>query len=347
MRVRYEGSCKVVILIALSACSGKSRPFADGFPGAGGMADTINLGDDSSGATRAPPDSEVGAETSEVPQPGADGVRPVDVVSGDARASCNGDAGSCQTVDDAGSIPTCVSTGRDCTSALDNDCDGGPDDTLDSICICTPGSLSPCEEHPGLDGRGQCRAGTRTCILGEGNRTSNWGPCEGSVGPDARDSCAVVGDDANCDGTVNSGCPCIDGETRACGPNTEDGICQRGIQTCSNSTFGSCVGAVFLRQRDCRSAQDNDCDGRPDDTADSVCNCIIGTTEVCGAHPGQDGFGQCRAGERRCEPGPNNTSSNYGACSGSVKLIRSPGRVLKHYAILISFLQASNASGVS
>jgi hypothetical protein len=78
------------------------------------------------------------------------------------------------------------------------------------------------------------------------------------------------------------------------------------------------VGAVFPAARDCGSADDNDCDGRPDDTIDNVCTCVLGDIQLCGEHPGRDGTGQCRAGQRSCELGPNNLTSRFGACTGSV-----------------------------
>lgn len=249
--------------------------------------------------------------------PAIGGVQPVDGVSGETNASCDGDGGSCAPTGDAGS--GCVATGpRDCSSDLDNDCDGQPDNVADDVCVCAPGNIEPCEEHAGLDGRGQCRPGSRTCILGEGNLTSNWGACEGSVGPGAEDSCAVVEDDTNCDGTNNGGCPCIEGEQKPCGPATENGICQRGSQTCVDGSFGQCVGAVFAAARDCTSDQDNDCDGRPDNTVDNVCTCIIGSAQACGTHPGRDGNGQCRAGSQTCAGRANNATSTFGACTGSV-----------------------------
>lgn len=77
------------------------------------------------------------------------------------------------------------------------------------------------------------------------------------------------------------------------------------------------MGAVFAAPRDCASAQDNDCDGRPDNIVDNVCTCTIGEVRACGTHP-QDGIGQCRAGQQRCEAGPGNSSSSFGACTGSV-----------------------------
>jgi len=228
-------------------------------------------------------------------------------------ASGNGAGGG------SGAGSACAPTGpRDCSSPLDNDCDGRPDNTLDDVCACAPASSEPCEAHPGLDGRGPCQAGSRACVLGEASSTSTWGPCEGSVGPAEQDSCAVAGDDANCDGTNNGGCPCIEGETRPCGPAADVGICLRGSQTCEDGRFGECAGAVFPAARSCASSDDNDCDGLPDDSVDSVCTCEIGASQACGAHPGRDGNGQCRAGSQTCEGGADDATSGFGACAGSV-----------------------------
>jgi hypothetical protein len=237
--------------------------------------------------------------------------------SGDGTGG-NGTGGN-GTAGTSGTGSGCEPTGpRDCTSALDNDCDGLPDNTLDGACICAAASSEPCEAHPGLDGRGPCRAGSRTCVLGAGNTTTSWGPCEGSVGPVEQDSCVVAGDDADCDGTSNGGCPCIEGETQACGPEVDVGICLRGVQTCEDGSFGECEGAVFPLARSCAASADNDCDGLPDDTIDSVCTCEIGATQTCGAHPGRDGNGRCQAGSQTCEGGASDATSGFGACVGSV-----------------------------
>lgn len=226
-----------------------------------------------------------------------------------------GSAGSGAT----GGASACTPTGpRDCTSDLDNDCDGLPDNTLDDVCVCAPESSEPCEAHPGLDGRGPCRAGLRSCVLGAANGSSSWGACEGSVGPAEQDSCTIAGDDANCDGTNNGGCPCIEGETRPCGPEADVGICRRGTQACVGGSFGACEAAVFPAARDCSSAQDNDCDGLPDNSIDSVCMCRIGASQACGAHPGRDGNGRCRAGSQTCQGGTGDETSGFGVCVGSV-----------------------------
>lgn len=322
-----------------------------------------------------PGPDELGSET----PPVLAGLEPEAAVSDSAGGSCVGDAGACASLGDAGA-DTCIPAPRDCSSDLDNDCDQQPDNVVDDVCRCAPETVEPCEEHPGLDGRGQCRAGLRTCALAEGNLTSDWGACEGSVAPGEqdsctvegddtdcdgapnggcaclngatvpcgpendegicqrgastcvngsfgqcqgavfpapRDSCAAQGDDSNCNGIPNEGCSCIDGQTTPCGPDTDNGICQRGTRTCVNGSFGQCQNSVFSAGRDCRSAQDNDCDGRPDNTVDSICTCVIGDTQVCGEHPGQDGNGPCRAGQRRCEAGAGNATSRFGACTGS------------------------------
>jgi hypothetical protein len=321
---------RAVLALALSlvmvGCAGKKRPFGEAVPGGDDTEDSVNSDGDLPGAIPVIPgmggvnDEAQGlAPLGQEGPPGVGEILPGDAVGGEASAPCDEDAGSCVSTDDPSNTSACVPTGpRDCTSSVDNDCDGQPDNVLDDICVCVPESIEPCEEHPGLDGRGQCRAGTRTCILNEGSLSSDWGECEGSVGPGEQDSCSVAGDDTDCDGINNGGCPCVEGETRPCGPDTEDGICQSGTQTCVNGTFSQCVGAVFPASRSCTSNQDNDCDGRSDNIVDNVCTCTIGSVQACGTHPGRDGNGQCQAGSQRCEGRGNNTTSTFGACTGSV-----------------------------
>jgi hypothetical protein len=114
-----------------------------------------------------------------------------------------------------------LSAARDCTSPEDNDCDGQPDDTLDAVCICAGGSLQPCEEHPGLDGRGVCVAGQQSCLLGAGNTSSDWGACESSIGPTPEVCDNGVDDD--CDGQTDQGPSC--GACRN-DPCQNGGVCQ-------------------------------------------------------------------------------------------------------------------------
>jgi hypothetical protein len=268
---------------------------------------------------------------------------------------------------------------RDCTSTADNDCDGLPDNTIDVVCKCGSATSQACSAHPGNDGYGPCTAGKQSCVIAADKTSSTWGACSGAVGPAAADtcvkgddsncngaanegcacvstdaprscaaagalgncaagtqtcstagqwgacsvqpasadSCAVKGDDATCNGKANEGCPCVSGDTESCGPAAV-GICKPGTATCTNGVWGACVGAVNKGTRDCTSSSDNDCDGLPDNTIDLVCTCASGGTQPCGAHPGNDGNGPCKAGSQTCVVAADKTSSTWGVCSGSV-----------------------------
>jgi hypothetical protein len=370
----------VSVALATVSCDPKVNPAADpeaitAGGGSGGVG-----GEPSAGG---PPPDELGengpAEPGEnVPVASIDPGGSVGSQSSGAVVSCEGDAGVCG---DAGVEPACVPTGpRDCSSDLDNDCDGQPDNVVDDVCVCALGTPEACDEHAGLDGNGLCRAGLRTCVLAADGLTSEWGACEGAVGPGGPDSCTVRGDDADCDGTPNSDCVCVDGETQQCGSTTDTGpcaigtsscvnarfgecigarppaaqdscvpgddgncngrpndrfcacldgatqqcgvtgtgVCELGTQTCVNGSFGPCVGNVDPRGRDCRSQQDNDCNGSADNTRDNTCRCSIGDSQACQTHPGLDGIGRCRAGTQTCVAGANNSSSDFGGCTGSV-----------------------------
>lgn len=206
---------------------------------------------------------------------------------------------------------------RDCRSSEDNDCDGLPDDNIDGVCQCVPGSKEMCDEHPGLDRVGSCQAGERICEVSAAGTSSTWGDCLGAVGP-SPDSCTALGDDSDCNGTPNTGCTCINGQTIPCGPATNAGVCERGTSTCVNQAFSECVGAIYPSRRDCSSSADNDCDGRPDNDIDAFCTCAPGSSRACGAHPGRDGFGICQPGTQTCNAATDGGSSRFGNCQGSI-----------------------------
>jgi|GEM_PF-2307992 len=206
---------------------------------------------------------------------------------------------------------------RNCSSADDNDCDGLPDNTIDAACACMVGASRACEEHTGKDGKGICRAGIQTCKISPDKSTSFWDACSGSVGPASKDSCDIVGSDDNCDGTGNGGCACVNGAKQACG-HAAAGICKPGVQTCASQQWGSCVGNVEPTTRDCSSANDNDCDGKADNTIDGVCQCASGASQYCNTHPGKDGVGSCKAGSQTCTLATNKAFSSWGTCSGFV-----------------------------
>jgi len=188
---------------------------------------------------------------------------------------------------------------------IDADQDAPPQDG--GTGVCSSGATRTCDR----DGKmGRCASGTELCSGGQ------WGPC--SIAPAAADRCDMAGDDSNCDGKANDGCTCTNGATQPCGPAMNQGLCKQGTQTCGNSAWGACTGAVYAKPRDCTSSTDNDCDGKPDNTIDNVCQCgPVNGIRTCGTHP-QDGIGACKAGSQTCTAGAGNSTTAWGACGGSV-----------------------------
>jgi len=101
--------------------------------------------------------------------------------------------------------------------------------------------------------------------------------------------------DNNCDGTVDEGCGCVAGDTRACG--VSKGQCKQGTQTCSGGTWGQCVGEGTPVAEIC-DAVDNDCDGQTDEDLTRACSTIYGSgTETCSL----GGYSSCTAPQPSAE----------------------------------------------
>jgi hypothetical protein len=260
----------------------------------------------------------------------------------DAVCECvPGTAEPCETHPGLDNIGTCKAGLRVCEAAADGlssrwgACTGsvGPaaaDDCTvrgdDSNCDAIPNTDCPCIEGEvvecGPSNEGICRKGTSTCV---GQKPTE---CEGAILPEARDCSSE--DDNDCDGVpdneIDDVCTCAVGDVQACGTHPQDniGVCRAGTRTCvlgddgSSSAFSpTCVGSVGPGPRRCNAVIDNDCNGKPDNTIDTTCKCEIGVTQSCQTHP-QDGVGSCRAGTQLCVAGPDNTTSAFAGCSGSV-----------------------------
>jgi Putative metal-binding motif len=95
------------------------------------------------------------------------------------------------------------------------------------------------------------------------------------------------GQDNNCDGKVDEGCACTQGETQGCysgPPGTQDvGACKGGTQTCDAAgAWGPCADETVPADEACNGA-DDDCDGAADDMGTSSCGvgaCLV-TVTVC------------------------------------------------------------------
>lgn len=123
---------------------------------------------------------------------------------------------------------------------------------------------------------GLCKAGTQTCANGM------FGPCVGEVTA-TNETCNGLDDD--CNGVVDDGCQCINGQTQPCytGPMGTQGVgpCKSGTQTCANGMWGACSGDVTPVAEACDNI-DNDCNGQTDDgNPGGNVMCTTGNPGVC------------------------------------------------------------------
>ena len=171
---------------------------------------------------------------------------------------CNGMDDDGDSIIDEGVTNACGACGivavESCDN-IDNDCDGLIDESLSQTC----GSNI-----------GVCVAGAQTCIEG------SWTQCAGNE-TSATETCDNL--DNDCDGTIDEAL------SQSCGSDV--GLCQSGIETCSDGTWGNCVGQTTPVEEHCNE-QDNDCDGNIDEML--VRNC---GTDV----------GACQSGRELCENG--------------------------------------------
>ncbi|MEK6526653.1 MAG: MopE-related protein, partial [Nitrospirota bacterium] len=112
-------------------------------------------------------------------------------------------------------------------------------------------------------------------------------------------------EDEDCDGAVDENCDCVDGETRTCGPASETGECQFGIQTCESGTWGLCESATFPSVELCNGL-DDDCNGVVD-----------GVTVETGSPCGTSNLGNCSFGSNICVSGALQCVGNVEPILGS------------------------------
>ncbi len=148
----------------------------------------------------------------------------------------------------------------------DNDCDG----TIDEGCECDDEQTRSCYDGPqDTQGRGLCEPGIQRCV------DHKWSACDDAVTPDEE---RCDGEDNDCDGEIDEGCNCREGDTRTCYtgvPSTQNvGICHPGTQRCVNNGWGACEGEQTPLPEECDEL-DNDCDAEVDETCvDDICRAV-------------------------------------------------------------------------
>jgi len=112
---------------------------------------------------------------------------------------------------------------------------------------------------------------------------------DASQNPKATEVCN--GEDDDCDGSIDEGCPCVGGATQSCGKNV--GICKSGLQLCTGGYWGLCGGSGYAgpTKEVCEDGLDNNCDGYIDEN----CVCVQGDTQDCGSD-----IGICKKGWQAC-----------------------------------------------
>lgn len=146
-------------------------------------------------------------------------------------------------------------------------------DCNDNNPLVHPGVADPCDgvnndcdtltdedfaTSPTTCGRGACAStGVTSCVAGVIQNSC----VSGIPTPEV---CDVQNVDEDCDGSLNEGCSCVNGETRSCG--TDVGECKSGTQTCAGGQWGLCIDAVWPADEIYGDTLDNDCDGLIDET---------------------------------------------------------------------------------
>jgi len=201
-------------------------------------------------------------------------------------------------------------SGEKC-DGFDNDCNGAVDDGLTG---------PSCPQQQGV-----CAGATAPC-----GGTSGWQPCgtaeyviaaaaQGATYQQNETLCD--GKDNDCDGAIDEGCACIDGQTQPCGQNV--GECKAGTQTCVSGTWSACSGEVGAGVEIC-DGKDNNCDGATDENLTRPCQnacgagietCTGGTWSGCTAP--QAGQEICDGLDNDCDgtiDGENAICENGGVC---------------------------------
>ena len=230
---------------------------------------------------------------------------------GPAKGGATGASGSASAAG-GGANPSCAPS-------------GGKSDQHGCACT-TNGATQPCfvgnEKFAGV---GACGFGKQSCVQVAGGELQSfaWGACAGSGVP-STETCN--GADDNCDGTVDEGCQCKNGDvdTTYCQANCPNGGGQR---VCTNGMYGACTCK-------CTPEACSTVCGAGTRTCDAngklgACN-VAPTTTTCLCPDGSQGTSTCandQVGACQCKAPPSKTCTDCieSKCSWAIISAESQG----------------------
>jgi outer membrane protein assembly factor BamB len=220
---------------------------------------------------------------------------------------CGFNIGECRygikTCNEAGSYGNCIGgiePSNEICDNKDNDCDGLIDRLTrpcSNICFsgiesCNSGAWDTCSALPAPDNYNQeCSAGIGACQLF--GTIDCFGTCNAIPRTPSFEICDEI--DNDCDGLIDEGCECINGETQACGIDT--GECVSGIMLCNLGHWSDCNGNIEPSNEICDN-KDNDCDGLIDE--EDICSCTNKQSFVCSQHEICTGVAVLASDTNRC-----------------------------------------------